>query len=211
MNAGFSNLDALKKHLLAPALVATDKYDTALLAVGLGVAAAIENYCTRKFTRATGTEIIGADRLEFLLPRYPVESLSKIELKLTEAQGWQELVVNDVITTIDLPSGIVHFAGRNDVGPHSAQVRFTYTGGYFWNTAEPSEAGYPSALPEGANALPLDLRLAWLMQCENIWTKKDKLGTGIASKPDEQFDGSEIKLSPIVKDMIGQFVRYNLV
>lgn len=210
MNAGFSNLDALKKHLLAPALVAVDKYDAVLQTLGLGVAAAFENYCSRKFARATGTEIIGADRLDFLLSRYPVESVSKIELKLIEAQGWVDLVINDVITTIDQPSGIVHFAGSRDVGPHYAQVRFTYTGGYFWNTTEPNEAGYPAALPDGAAALPEALRLAWLLQCENIWTKKDKRGTGIVAKPDEQFDSSEIKLSPMVKDMINQFVRYQL-
>ena len=211
MNAGFSNLDTLKKQLLANSLQADKRFDAALLAIGRGAAAAFERFCQRNFTRVVdGTEIIGADHVEFLLSRFPLESVSKIERKLTEAAGWEELVINDVVKTIDLASGIVRFAGSQDMGPHDAQMRFTFTGGYWWDTAEPDDEGYPTDAPEGAALLPDDIRLAWLLHCEGIWAKRDKLGTSIVDKPAQQSDTGTLELSPLVKQMLGDYVRYNL-
>lgn len=212
MNAGFSNLDTLKKHLLAGSLQTDKRFDATIAAIGLGVAGAIARHCQRDFARIeNATEIKGADHVEFLLSRYPLESVSKIELKLTEAEGWQELAINDVVSTMDLPDGIIHFAGNRDLGPHDAQLRFTFTGGYWWETAEPDAEDYPTETPAGAAALPEDLRLAWLLQCESIWGNKDKLGTGIVAKPGEQTNLDDLELLPLVKTMLADHVRYNLV
>lgn len=215
-NAGFANLATLKAHLLASAQRTSTAYDAPIAAIGLGAAAAIAQFCNRRFERlAADTEIIAADRVEFLLRRYPVEAVSKIELKLTEALGWEELVINDVVNTIDLESGIVHFAGRNDVGPDYGQVRFTYTGGYWWEQVEPDAGGYPTAQPAGSSALPADLKLAWLLQCEAVWMARDKLGVSVLTSGNsgDFVTGtiSNLDLIPMVKKMLQQYIRFNLV
>ena len=217
MNAGFSNLATLKAHLLAPslALAAETTYDAVLTTLGLGVAAHFDSVCNRKFTRAAGTtDILPADMCQFLLPRFPVESISAIDLKTTEADGWVAQVINDFVRTIDLAKGIVYLPDGADAGPYYAQLRFTYTGGYFWNILEPADVGYPTALPSGANALPPDLKLAWLLQCEAVWKARDKLGTEIIERDDVKFVNSalsELKLVPQVKAILQQFTRINMV
>jgi hypothetical protein len=214
MNAGFANFDTLKKHLLAGSSAKSDtRFDTAIKAVGLGVAAAIENYTNRKFFRtADDTYISSADRAEFILPRYPVESVSLIEQKNTEADGWVTLDQSpwDLVQTFDLSAGIVRFADDNDLGNYSAQIRFTFTGGYWWETAEPDDPAYPSQMPAGATPLPNDLKLAWLLQCEAVWAARDKLGTGLIDKPETQSATGKTVLSPLVKQMLGQYIRYQL-
>ncbi len=212
MNAGLSNFDTLKKHLLAGSTAKTDtRFDTAIQAIGLGTAAAIENFCQRKFFRSgADTQIIGADRCQFLLSRFPLETVTAVDLKLSEADGWEPVDLAD-IQTIDLKNGIVYFPDTADLGPYYGQVRITFAGGYWWETAEPDDDSYPTAPPAGSNALPSDLQLAWLMQCEVIWSKRDKLGSGLVDDPDAKSKISTLELSPLVKQMLGQFVRYNLV
>lgn len=213
MNVGFANLSTLKKQLLAPALVAATDYDARITALGLGVAEAMGNYCNRKFARAVGTtEILPADRCQFLLARYPIESISAIDLKMTEAEGWVAQTVNEFLRTIDQKSGIVNCPAGADAGPWDAQVRFTYTGGFWWEQLEPTDNGYPASQPSGSNALPNDLKLAWLLQCELIWKMSDKLGTDIGEgKAGRDYELQTLALSPQVKTLLGQFVRYNLV
>ena len=45
--------------------------------IGLGMAAMCENFCNRDFARVVGDTFISpADRCQFLLPRYPIETVS---------------------------------------------------------------------------------------------------------------------------------------
>jgi hypothetical protein len=212
MNAGFSNLDTLRKQLLPGTLANERRFDQVFTALGLGTAAAFENFCNRKFNRvADDTEILPADKCQFLLSRYPVETLTAIDLKTTEADGFVAQTVNTFVRTVDLKSGIVNCPEGADAGPWYAQVRFTYTGGFWWETLEPDDASYPSPQPAGSTALKEDLRLAWLMQCEAIWAQRDKLGIGLTDAPATQSKVAALDLSPLVKQMLAQFVRYNLV
>lgn len=214
MNAGFSNLDTLKKHLLAGSTAKSDtRFDTAIAAIGLGAASQSENFCNRKFGRVEDdTYISSADRAEFSLPRYPIESLSLVELKTTEQDGWATLDQSpwDTLQSIENSAGLVRFPSDSDVGPYYAQVRFTYTGGYWWETAEPDDANYPSDQPAGSTALPDDLKLAWLLQCETVWAARDKLGMSLVDKPEMQSSIGKLDISPIVKQMLGQYIRYQL-
>ena len=213
MNAGFSNLTTLKAHLLAASLRAATDYDAAITNIGLGMAAAIGNFCNRKFDRVVGdTEIIAADRCQFLLSRYPVEAVTQVEIKSTEALGW--VVQNpSPIQTFDPACGIVYFPEQADAGKYYEQVRFTFTAGYFWEQLEPGDGGYPTA-PVGA-ALPPDLKLAWLLQCEIVWKMRDKLGQQIGGEESKgggpTYQINDLDLAPQVKQMLQQFVRYNLV
>jgi hypothetical protein len=215
MNAGFSNLYSLKTQLLAPALVAATDFDARITALGLGVAAAMENYCNRKFTRQADDQYIAsADRAEFTLPRYPLESVSLIELKTSEADGWQtfDKAPWAIVQTFDLPSGLVRLP--NDAGKYFAQVRFTYTGGFWWEQKEPADNGYPTTQPAGSNALPNDLQLAFYLQCKSTWESFDKIGDKIS----EVGSGSQfvtgtlanLQLVPVVKQMLGQFIRWQI-
>lgn len=212
MNAGFSNLATLKGHLLAAALRTGTDYDAAILNLGLGTAKAFANFCNRKFDRVVGaTEILPADQCQFLLSRYPIEAITAIDLKFTEADGFVSQVINNFVTTIDLKSGIVNCPDGADAGPWSAQVRFTFNGGYWWEQLEPADNGYPSQLPAGAASLEDDLKLAWLLQCEIIWKMRDKLGSDIGEgKAGRDYELMKIDLAPQVKQMLGQYQRFNL-
>ena len=216
MNAGFSNLDTLKQHLLAGALRATTTYDTQLVDLGRGMAGLIEQYCNRKFFRTVNdTAVFTADRCEFLLPRTPLESVSLSELKLAESAGWVTQTDPNFIRSLNLANGIID-CGPGDAGPYYGQVRFTYTGGYFWETLEPDDAAYPSALPAGAMALPDELKFAWLLQCKHVWQTIDPRGVKIVGEGDKnrvvpQQVFGDMDLVPQVKGLIGQFIRWSLV
>jgi hypothetical protein len=215
MNTGLSNLDFLRSQILASSQAGDDSFDAKLTAVGLGVAAAFENYCNRKFTRLVGVqEIIPADRCQFLLSRYPLEVLTAVDLKVKESDGWVSQDLGNILS-IDLANGIVNFTECGDVGPWYAQVRFTFTAGFFWNTLEPADTGYPTAQPDGSAALPPDLLDAWLLQVRKEWEAIDKLGTKITDVGSNTRNASEslagLDFVPRVKDMLNQFVRYNLV
>jgi hypothetical protein len=214
VNAGLSNLTRLKAYVLAAALRAATDYDDQIVAIGQGVAGAFENYCNRKFARAAGTQqVISADRCQFLLSRLPLEAVTAVDLKMKESDGWAPQDLNDIIA-IDLANGIINYPERADVGPWYAQVRFTYTGGYFWEQLEPADVGYPTAAPAGAATLPPDLLSAWLIQCEIVWKMRDKLGAGITQGDGKGrgpvYEINDLDLAPLVKNMLSQYVRYQL-
>lgn len=213
MNAGFSNLATLKAQLLAPTLLADTTFDAVVTRLGLGVAAAIENFCNRKFARVAGaTDIFPADRIHFQLNRYPIESISKIELKLTEAGGFVSQTVNSFVQTIDLANGMVYLPDGPDPGPYHAQLRFTYTGGYWWDTADTGDTEPPvdpETIPSGAAALPADLLHAWLLQCELVWKVRDNLGTNLIDDAAKAVTSglSELKFAPEVLRSISDYQR----
>ncbi len=184
------------------------RFDAIIEDLGKGVAAAIENYCNRRFARAVDdTAVFQADRASFILPRYPLEAVTKVELKSNEATGW-EVQDQSLIASISQLSGLVYFtdaAMRQDWN----QVRFTFTGGYWFEQLEPDEAdaGYPSKMPAGATALPSDLRLAWLIQMRDVWNKTDKLNAGLAELPSGAWLAATggMDLSNLVKFMLNNF------
>ena len=209
MNAGFSNLNTLKQ-TLTPGAKSDLRFDKVITALGLGVAAQFGNFCNRKFARVVGdTAVFSADRCEFVLPRTPLESVTLSELKIKEVDGW---VAQDstFIRAIDQGNGIIN-TGSVDVGPWFGQVRFTYTGGYVWETLEPDDMAYPTIPPAGAAALPADLFNAWLLQCRHIWSLMDKIGTDLLADGSEKSIRFPEEFAPTVEKTIGQFIRYNLV
>jgi hypothetical protein len=207
MNCGLGNLDGLRKHLLPGSLGADTKFDDKIIDIGSGVAAIMEQFCNRKFARVAGDKAtFQADRASFVLPRYPVEAVTAVELKLTDAEDFQAQDISFIQST-SLASGIVYLPEQADSGPYWAQVRFTYTGGFWFETLEPDDAGYPSVMPASAKALPSDLRLGWLLQVREVWNKIDKLGTGLVDTPDTQTKTGVLDLSPIVKRVLQNYVQ----
>jgi hypothetical protein len=211
MNAGFSNLDFLKKQLLASTLKNDVRFDKTIAALGLGVAAQFGNLCNRQFRRVVNdTAIFPADRAEFILPRTPVEAVTLAEIKNTEVEGWVTQTDPNFIRAINLSAGIVD-CGPGDAGKYYAQVRFTYTGGFFWETLEPDDAAFPSAVPAGAATLPDELLNAWLLQCRHLWRQMDKLGVDILKDGDVKSLRFPEDFAPTVEKTIYQFTRTTLV
>jgi hypothetical protein len=221
MNAGFSNLFTLKANLLAEANAAGTDYDAVITALGLGVAGQFQKICNRGFGRVVGQqEVFGADRVEFLLSSYPVEPpITLVEYKADEPTGWVEQnqsnspdnVDNLIIKSLDAANGIISFDDDQDCGPYWAQMRFTYTSGYFWEQLEPNDPAYPTMMPATATPLPDSLQLAWLLQCRNIWNTMDKLGLTLVEKEAKLNRKFVEPFAPTVMETLASFVRYTFV
>jgi len=208
MSAGFASLKYLKSQLLPEALREDTSYDAQLTALGLGVAAQIEKFCARKFGRVVGdTEIFPADRIEFLLSRFPVEAVSASHVKNNDTDGWVEQAAGFIVIT-DLKNGIINTGV--EPGPYYALVKFTTTGGYWIDTSDLRDG----TLPTGATALPDDLLLAWLLQCKKVWEVADPMGTKLVpSKESVQLVGlslAGLDLVPQVAALLGRHVRYQM-
>lgn len=218
MNCGLGNLDSLKRHLMPATMLSNKQFDKRLVDIGLGVAALFDSYCNRKFAYGENlTQIFRGARSHWYMPNFPVVSFAKVELRYFKADNWtdisgQPLAVNE-------ETGLLSFGYTLGVDP--IQVRVTWTGGYWFETLEPEgDDGFPSPVPDAiANntalepskfMLPADVRLAWLLQCGEVWNKIDKLGTSMVDKPDEQNLTGALKLSPMVEDALRPYRRMQI-
>lgn len=135
MNLGLGHLTELKAHLLNEALRSETTFDTSIAALGKGVAARFDAHCNRKFARVAGaTAEFGADRDHLPLPRFPIESISKVELRETLTTGWADQgTVNDLVAQILADAGVVIL--HAPLGGWADRLRLTYTGGFWYPTA----------------------------------------------------------------------------
>ena len=164
MNAGLGNLTDLKRALLMPEEREGTDFDEGVQAIGLGVAAMFESYCGRRFARVVGdTFEFDAYRLSFVVPRYPIEAITSLELRSTIAEGF--VVQEGQPTNFRRESGILFF-GSVLGGPEDT-ARCTWTGGYWWDESEDGSGEKPAA----AQLLPADLKLAWLQQSKFYWDR----------------------------------------
>jgi len=206
MNAGFSSLYELKKFLLTPGQAESSEWDEPILAIGLGSAAMFERYCARKFQRTEGaTDEFPGDRSFYVLNRYPIETITAVDLKSSEVDGWESQVVNEIIQVQDNAKGIIDFGAQ--VASWITRVRVTYTGGYFWSTEEQST----TTTPDGATDIPKDLLMAWKLQCQHIWNKRDNLGFQIVEKEDPAKTFVDLGLIPMVEAILKSYRRYQSV
>lgn len=199
MNLGLGNLLELKEQLLAVGLVASSEFDTRIAAIGKGVAGQFERYCNRRFERVAGAvDEFSADRRVWVVNRYPIETVTSIAQKDDEATGFVAMD-DDLILIRDDKAGLVKFGGM--LGSHLSQVRITYTGGYWFDTTEDGTG----VMPAGATALPDDLKLAWYLQCQEVWMKGDRLGQNISGDKTNTFV-SQLLMAldwvPAVKQML---------
>jgi hypothetical protein len=201
MNAGFGPLIKLKRHVLKPALQAETTWDTLLQELGNGVAGSFDQHCNRRFARVVGDVLtVPGDRIVIGVPRYPVEAVTKVEVRADDSEAWQEETITDLISATRAESGVLILG--NMVGDWRSQIRVTYTGGYWWETAETEN----TTMPTGATTLPGDLIAAWLVQCQAVWEKMDRLGKGLAGATTS--DLMNLKLAPEVERMLAGYVRY---
>jgi hypothetical protein len=208
MNCGLTNLDTLKKHLLAGTMKTDPRFDAIIADIGKGVAAQFDDQANRLFTyKAADTYTVSADRAHIYVPRYPfISPITQVEIKNDEATGWVVQPLTVILNT-NPESGLVFLGAAT--GSYWSQLRITYTGGYWFETAEPDDAAYPTATPAGATALPENLKLAFLLQCRHVWRAIDKLGTSILEKPETvATDAGTQSLVPQVAETLRSLTRY---
>ncbi|HSU56491.1 MAG TPA: head-tail connector protein [Candidatus Dormibacteraeota bacterium] len=170
-----TTLDSLKLRL---AIADTDvTSDDLLTSVIEAVSARFENETNRTLARAeNATFELEADQCEISPPCYPIESVSKLETKVSEAAGWVEQTGIDylirqsclVSLTEPLNNGQTGSVQLSTINP--ALARITYSGGYVLPGTDPEP---------GQTPLPADLEHACIEQCAAWFLHRDKVGLEI--------------------------------
>lgn len=135
---------------------------------------------------------------EIIARCYPIESISKFEIKLNETDGWQEqpemkyLVRNTcVISLISKPSTL-------NSQPSTARV--SYTAGYVLPGATPTP---------GQTPLPADLENAAVEQVAFWFQNRDRLGlTRIWEYHGTYRQFNDLDLLPSVRGTLSSYTRY---
>ena len=208
MNCGLTNLDRLKKHLLANSLAGETKWDQVITDLGLAVAALFDATINRDLAYQVNSEItFTGDRGHYVLPRYPIVSIASIQMRYFDAEPWMDITGQPIRS--NAATGIVYFGGV--LGTEALQVKMVWTGGYWFETLEPDDEGYPSAAPAGVAVLPNDLTGAFLFQCRAVWQLIDKTGADIlTSGKESQTSLQTMVLIPMVRQMLNEYTRYQL-
>ncbi len=161
-----STLSTLKARLSIPD---TDpQYDDLLTGVLTALSTRFDHETNRTLARTiNATFEFDPTDSEICVPCYPIESVSKFELKTTEAEGWVEQTNIDYLTRrnciISLP--VTLDARRSTLTPSVARV--TYTGGYVLPGDTPSA---------GQTPLPSDLEQACIEQAAAWFLRRDMVG-----------------------------------
>ena len=214
MNVGLGNLFLLKTHLLGIAPGTTEaRFDQVIQDIGRGVAGQMEGFCDRRFARVVGDQVICmADRASFSLPRSPVETVTNVEILEDQSDSTWQTQDAPIIRQIGYQSGMVYIDDFDDAGRYYMQLRFTYTGGFFFETLESGDPGYPSQMPAGATVLPDDLKFAWLTQCRRVWSAFDKLGVKIVDNSAAASAAlAMLDWTPEAKQLLEHYRRMQLV
>ena len=139
------------------------QYDTLLTNAIQAASERFAHECNRRLARAEGvTQEFSADITELCAHCYPIETVSKFEVKDSESGGWLEqagvqyLVRQRCVISLAAPLGSCRQQGR-----------ITYTGGYVLPGTTPAE---------GQTALPADLESAAVEQVAAWYQQRDKLG-----------------------------------
>ena len=138
------------------------KYDALLTNAIRGVGTRFGRICCRNFGRTVDAkQEFDARDAEISLVSYPVELVSKFELKESETGGWEEQT--DVKYVVR--QGCV-ISLQKKLGPYGAG-RVTYTGGYVLPG---------TTVGAGQTSLPDDLEQAAVEQIAAWFTSRDKIG-----------------------------------
>src|SRR5436190_5696952 len=162
-----STLSSVKARLAIPDL--NVEFDDLLTTAITALSARFDRETNRTLTRtANSTFEFDACEIEIIPPCYPIESVSKFEIKSTEAEGWVEQPNIDYLirrsSVISLQSPL---STTGQSGSDLSTSRVTYTGGYVM----PSDTPGPGQTP-----LPSDLEQAAVEQVAYWFQNRDKLG-----------------------------------
>ncbi|HWH71127.1 MAG TPA: hypothetical protein VNT26_17195 [Candidatus Sulfotelmatobacter sp.] len=145
---------------------ATVTWDTMLTRAIEHYSARFDRECHRQFERRAGAEqVFRADQTVLVLEHYPVEVVSKFEMRYSEGAVWQEIIMPDYVVTGESTLELVR-----PQGTAQGRLRVTYTGGY----ALPA-----LVMPIGPKPLPDDLEGACLEQV--AWWYQNRATAGVQS------------------------------
>jgi len=151
----------------------TDALKDALLTqIIVGVGARFDDETQRTLARTAGaTEEFRAERVVVFPRCYPIEIVTKLEAKCTEAEGWVEitnvdwLIHQSAVVRLDMP-----------VGPAGTIARITYTGGYVMPGAVPGEG--QTALPTILESAAVEQAAMWYQLQANIGVYRVEVAGG---------------------------------
>src|SRR5256886_14293264 len=182
------------------ALSVTD-YDDLLTSAIKALSDRFDNECNRNLARTSAaTHEFDASDTEILPPCYPLETVTKFELKTNETDGWSEqtgvqyLIRRQCVISLSSP--------LSTINSQLSTCRLTYTGGYV----------LPGDTPDvGQTALPDDLEQAAVEQVAYWFRNRDKTGL-IRSWPSggtfESFLQSDLLLG--VRAILKKYERFLL-
>jgi hypothetical protein len=189
-----TQLSTVKTRLgIAPA---DTQYDALLTGAIQAVGLRFDQECNRHLLReANATQEFAADVTELRLRHYPLEAVSRFDLKTTEAEGWVEAPGVEYLAR---DGGIVSL--RTRLGTAAQQARVTYTGGY----VAPGTA--PGA---GQTALPAGLEQAAIEQVAFWFQNRDRLGIAREWPQDGNYvQLADLDLLPSVRPLLAGFQRW---
>jgi len=142
------------------------KFDALLTNAAAAITARFDRECNRTLARAENAlhEFPAVD-LEIRVAGYPIESVSKFELKEDEVSGWTE---QNEVSYLIRNRCVISLRSALDGGAEIGWLaRVTYTGGYVLPGA---------SVGAGQTALPADLEQAALEQAAYWFQNREKLG-----------------------------------
>jgi len=159
-----TTLSTLKSRL---AILDTDTSSDALLTNGIkAVSARFDRECNRTLARTVDARFeFSANDTELAVACYPIETVTRFELKTSESAGWVEqpnidfIIRHACIISLASALSIQHLA--------LPAARVTYTGGYVLPGTEPLA---------GQTPLPADLEQAAVEQVAYWFQNRDRLG-----------------------------------
>ena len=187
-------------------ILATDvSHDDLLTRAIEAVSARFDRECNRTLARTVDAkQEFGPGDTEVIVRCYPVEAVTKFELKASEVEGWSEQVdvkyVVRVGCVISLGTPLSFVPQVSWAGPQLARV--TYTGGYVLPGTAPGV---------GQVELPADLETAAVEQVAVWFQQRDKLGL-IRHWPSggTYMVFSQLPLLPQVSAMIRPYRRWSV-
>ena len=165
-----TQLSTVKARLAIP--TEDTQYDALLTNAIKAVSARFDNETNRTLARTeNATNEFDPDDTEIIVPCYPIETVTKFELKFTEAAGWQEitpapdyLIRSSCIISLPAPLSTLSTL----YAPRSLS-RVTYAGGYVLpgDNLQPSTSNFQ---------LPADLENAAIAQVAYWFQPRDNIG-----------------------------------
>ena len=187
--------------------LAVSDYDELLTNTIKAVSVRFDRECNRTFARTVNaTYEFDAGELELRPECYPIESVSKFELKANEADGWIEQTGVEFLfrrqCVISLRHSLSSLPSTLSPLPTSCLGRVTYTGGYV----------LPGTMPgAGQTPLPDDLEQAAVEQVAYWYRNRDKLGLVRIWPHDGTYEGfAQLDLLREVKAVLKKHERWNV-
>ena len=195
-----TTLSTLKSRL---AILDTDTQYDALLTNALNaLGARFDKECRRTLARTVNaTQEFDADDTEIRVACYPIESITRFELKRNEAEGWVEQTNADFLLRRNCVISLASPLGSAD-----ELARVTYTGGYLLPGTPPPDPPVPAC-----QALPADLENAAVEQVAFWFQNRDLLGIKTVWEYHgtyQQFVAFDLLLS--VQSVLNRYTRFTL-